>query len=780
MLRGLVLTLALSGLQALAARADVVVPRPAHPGFDAFLASPAQRPLVEAGELSRAGAALWRESTVTGTEPRLGVPTFLWARRTAPGGRTLHDLGLTAEQAARRYLVAHAELYRGSAQAWGEAKLTRLHELHDGGPVVAQFEQRVQGRRVFHDQVKIVMTAGYELVALSGYLTPDRRVQGAFDLTPESAVASAFADLSGRALEPSSLTRLDLQGGFRRFRLGEEPTPVRVQDVLFPLVGGLEPAFYVELEQSRGTDSDYFSYVVSARSGEVLFRNDLTRADSYGYRVFADASAEHIPLDGPAGNDSTPHPTGSRSTWAPAWVAPTLLTLASGPISTSDVWLPPGSGTLNGNNAHAYADLVKPQGFNAGDYEALATAAGVFDLPFDPTRDPESSPAQRMGAITQLFYNVNFLHDWFYDRGFDEKAGNAQNANFARGGKDGDAIQAEAQDYSGRSNANMSTPSDGASPRMQMYIFDAATSSQVRVLTPAPATLSAGSAEFGPQSFSITGTLVLVDDNDTSGAGGTKTDGCSVPTNNVSGQVVLIDRGLCTFAKKAQNAAAAGAIAVIIADNVSDTTPLGLAGTDPVTIPTVGITLTSGSSLKGQLAAGPVTVAVERVGAVNADGAVDNTIVAHEWGHYLSNRLIGDGNGLNTNAGNGMGEGWSDFTSMLMVVRAQDAAVPSNADWAGVYGMAGYTTVVTDPEGYYFGIRRVPYSTNLSKNGLTFTHVQDNVPLPSGGAHCVGPQRRRTTPRCTTPARSGPPCCGSATRRCCATPATRSRRRRTR
>ena len=31
---------------------------------------------------------------------------------------------------------------------------------------------------------------------------------------------------------------------------------------------------------------------------------------------------------------------------------------------------------------------------------------------------------------------------------------------------------------------------------------------------------------------------------------------------------------------------------------------------------------------------------------LDRDGAIDNQIVAHEWGHYLSNRLIGNGNGL--------------------------------------------------------------------------------------------------------------------------------------
>ena len=43
--------------------------------------------------------------------------------------------------------------------------------------------------------------------------------------------------------------------------------------------------------------------------------------------------------------------------------------------------------------------------------------------------------------------------------------------NFGRGGVGGDPILAEGNDFSGTDNANMATPADGASPRMQMFEF---------------------------------------------------------------------------------------------------------------------------------------------------------------------------------------------------------------------------------------------------------------------------------------------------------------------
>ena len=70
-----------------------------------------------------------------------------------------------------------------------------------------------------------------------------------------------------------------------------------------------------------------------------------------------------------------------------------------------------------------------------------------------------------------MFFHVNWLHDRWYEAGFDEASGNAQKNNFGRGGIGGDPILAEGNDFSGTDNANMATPADGASPRMQMFEF---------------------------------------------------------------------------------------------------------------------------------------------------------------------------------------------------------------------------------------------------------------------------------------------------------------------
>ena len=74
--------------------------------------------------------------------------------------------------------------------------------------------------------------------------------------------------------------------------------------------------------------------------------------------------------------------------------------------------------------------------------------------------------------VLNIFYFCNYMHDFFYMLGFDEKAGNFQKVNFTGLGSAGDSVRARA--YSGPVNgtANMSTPVDGQSPIMRMGLVN--------------------------------------------------------------------------------------------------------------------------------------------------------------------------------------------------------------------------------------------------------------------------------------------------------------------
>jgi hypothetical protein len=111
------------------------------------------------------------------------------------------------------------------------------------------------------------------------------------------------------------------------------------------------------------------------------------------------------------------------------------------------------------------------------------------------------------------------------------------------------------------------------------------------------------------------------------------------------------------------------------------------------------------------------------------DGALDNTVGAHEWGHYLHHRLAHGGQ-FQCGA---MSEGWGDFIAPHTIARDGD-------NLNGTYALATYGTFAFDPYSGYFGIRRVPYSVDFTRSALTFKHIGDGVVLPAvptlpGGAN---------------------------------------------
>lgn len=125
-----------------------------------------------------------------------------------------------------------------------------------------------------------------------------------------------------------------------------------------------------------------------------------------------------------------------------------------------------------------------------------------------------------------------------------------------------------------------------------------------------------GTADAGPalSSPGLTGDIVSALDD---GSGPTTLDACTAITNAaaVVGKIALVDRGTCTFAVKVANVQAAGAIAMLVADNVNDTPPAGIA-VGSATISSVRITKAAGAAIRAQ------------AGVVNATLGLDMTVLA--------------------------------------------------------------------------------------------------------------------------------------------------------
>ena len=676
---------------------------------------------------------------VSSFDERRGVPSFFWAAKQ----QQLPPVGAahTAEAAARWYLRENVRAWKLSPAAVDSAVVVRVHDTGRGG-IVVTLRQQVDGLEVLHGELKVLMKRNLELVAISGSprgaAATETKIGGrTFKITPEQAIANAFKNLYGVTLKTSSLrdAKKD-KAGYKLFDLTSAPAlqddrlfihPARVKKVFFPMPDRLVPAFFLEIFAGKIDEatSDGYAYVIAADDGRVLLRRNLTASESFDYRVWVESDL--VPRDGPQA-DFTPHPTGVPDGSFPAFIAPVLVSMEgfnTNPGNVADPWLPAGAIETLGNNVDAYSD-DDVDGFSAGDMRAPVTSPGVFDYTYDTAAEPQSSVTQTHASTTHLFYTNNWLHDWYYDSGFDESAGNAQADNFGRGGVGGDVLLAQAQDsaaFGQRNNANMLTPADGMSPRMQMYLWNGVNISQGLNVQPLNVDLLPGTASFGPRNFNYTAELTL-------GQDGVAPIGnaCEAIVGDVVGKIVLVDRGVCFFNVKAQNAQQAGATGIIIVNNAANSPPLSPGGANPlVTIPVLGVTLEDGAVLKAALLNGPLTVTMSRESGVERDGTIDNNIVAHEWGHFLHHRLVQCG----LQQCGGMSEGWGDFVALHMSVREGE-------DLDAAFAMAGYSTVTLGDSGY-FGIRRAPYSTDFTKNGFTFRHIADGQdppahPLGSGGS----------------------------------------------
>jgi len=118
------------------------------------------------------------------------------------------------------------------------------------------------------------------------------------------------------------------------------------------------------------------------------------------------------------------------------------------------------------------------------------------------------------------------------------------------------------------------------------------------------------------------------------------------------------------------------------------------------------------------------------------DGGLDQEIVIHELTHGLSNRLVGNALGLDNIQGIGMGEGWSDFYALSLLSEATD-------DPNGVYAAGGYSTLnlvgFSFKNNYFYGIRRFPYTTNMTLNPMTFADIDPGQIKLKGGKFPASP-----------------------------------------
>lgn len=386
-----------------------------------------------------------------------------------------------------------------------------------------------------------------------------------------------------------------------------------------------------------------------------------------------------------------------------------------------------------GNNVHAYEG--RSGNFTSKGNEPNGGAALFFNFPLNPDNEPETFTD---AATVNLFYMINMLHDVTHHFGFTEEAGNFQTTNYSGIGQGNDHVNGLAQfgavNNANLNNADFSTPPDGGNGRMRMFVWDrTSAASNKYMIVDAPSEVAGeyitGTATFGPAltTTPITGPVTIVKDNTNN-----PTLGCQTPVDDLTGKIALIDRGTCEFGRKIVNAQNRGAIAVIIC-NFEDaiiTMGPGAVG-NQATIPSVFITASDCAKIRVHADQG-LTVTLKTpedlVGPDYLDGTLDNGIIAHEFGHGISNRLTGGPAQAGClNGEEQMGEGWSDFFTLIMSAKDGDFAEQRR----------GIGTFVSREPNDGRGIRPYPYSTDLATNPFTYMDIRGvSVPHGVGAVWC--------------------------------------------
>jgi extracellular elastinolytic metalloproteinase len=533
-------------------------------------------------------------------------------------GKALGRAGDSPEDAVRALLAARGLSRRATSSLGVEGSPWRSR-----GVVHLRMEQAVDGFRVYGSYVKAALKPdGRVLDVIENVAEVPAAGPRPASVNAEDALRAAVRELHpGQTVSTTVTGRSGKTVTFARNGLFTEPS---VEQVVVPTeIGGLAVGYVVE---TWTADDNHLHETLVSGDGTVV--ESVLRTAEDGYRIFDEnpADSDQRLVSDPA--DATASPDG--------WLA--------GLQSSVDI---------SGNNAHAYLDTDND---NAPDSGGAPVDDGLFDATFDAEARP-STAANREAAVQNLFYVNNLIHDTLYRAGFTEEVGNFQADNFGRGGRDGDPVQAQAQDGGGYDNANFATPGDGKLPRMQMYLWSVAGMYQVSVPGgPAAGTYDAAAGDWAQVTEDgLTGPLALADDGTV-----TTTDACERIRADLTGTVAIVDRGTCPFITKAANVQDAGAAGMIVANNLEGA-PFAMGGEDrKVTIPSLMVSLADGVRLKSSLGS-PATLRQDPT-AIMRDGDLDSDIVWHEYGHGLTWRMIGRMDGAMSGA---IGEGMSDVLALI-------------------------------------------------------------------------------------------------------------------
>jgi len=651
----------------------------------------------------------------------------------------------TPLETAMRYLQDKQEEWKLTDADLADVAVSDMYQSRHNGATHIYFNQRHAGIGLYNAISGVHLKENGEVVFATNRFTPNLAERINSTEPAISALEAVFHAADHLNLPILGDLRLLEQVGDRQYTYtggSISQSDIKVQ-LSYQLMDNGNAKLAWDLSIDESTSSDYWSMRVDALTGEVLDQYNWTLYCSFGQHSHHQhnehcavtnyenrqalsydkaLAEEQLMLNDNAQYRVWPVPAESPNHGDRELVVNPADPIAS-PYGWHDVNGEEGAEyrITRGNNVHAFLDVDSddtPNGDEPNGGEEL-----IFDFPIDLNQEPET---YQDAATTQLFYMNNFMHDFTYRYGLNEASGNFQQNNYGNGGNGGDYVLAQAQDGGGTNNANFATPPDGGNGRMQMYLWTGG-GSIFTVNSPQPVAggYTVEQATFGAtiDTDPVTGNVVIVDDGT-----GEASLGCGdlINESEMEGAVALIDRGSCEFGLKALNAQEAGAIGAIICNFEDELVGMGAGEVGGlVTIPVISMGFTDCQAIR-EFAGNGLNVTFQTPddnGPQFIDGDLDNGIVAHEYGHGISNRLTG-GPGAAGCLSNGeqAGEGWSDFFSLVTSVRPGDTG-----DMGRGIGTFAQRQDTNGP-----GIRRQRYSTDMSVNSQTY------IDIAGQGVHATG------------------------------------------
>lgn len=318
-----------------------------------------------------------------------------------------------------------------------------------GGLPLLRFNQSINGVDVYRGHVQVALNAAGQVIqAGAGNLMPQLRMAAQPALSARQAVTAAFAFLGVEPPPaPEPLPSSDARYSWFRNPAGGKSNPIRAELSIFPMTAASARLAWRLFLQTGGVQA--YEVLIDALDGRLLLRRNL---------VFA---------------------MGQARVWK-------ISPLAGGRelVDFPEGWLPPNGTVTTGNNVDAFLDTDSDDVPDMEEFPDIENGrahspAQLFDFPAPAGGGGEADPREfKAAAAANLFYMVNAAHDYFYDLGFTEQAGNFQTDNFGRGGLGNDAILAASQDLLAQDNALYIAFPDGMPGIIKMGIFTQGTETQ--------------------------------------------------------------------------------------------------------------------------------------------------------------------------------------------------------------------------------------------------------------------------------------------------------------